>query len=322
MSDGMQEQAETEVPEATEVAASETPGSLDDALAKLGEMMEADYKELTEDDTEQEPEDSDEEASDDDAGEAEESSQSETEEKPADGPTAAMKAMAKFAKVPERLIAIAKDDEQLQAFIDELGNAGEAKQEQEQEADPLEKWAGAPLFADDFSEDEFDADDPVVKRLKSMQEALNKEVSDQRKSLLHVKKLLDLQAQNEQLQQQQKEFAVLGTPFDEVLDEVGSAVLGKSGSLTDKQFQERAELFEAYKTVVEKSKAGPERFKEIAKLALQAKHPSLAKALDAIKQQTRQQAKSRTNGGAATPSKGQPTYREKMKHLEALMSGK
>jgi hypothetical protein len=160
----------------------------------------------------------------------------ETQEVPqaVEGPSLAMKNVAKQQGVPLELIATARDDEQLEQWMGMVA--------QRQDEEPAEAKAD---YAPELPEDEFPEDDPVRREFlaseKRHSEVEAKHQGDLEKVLTYA---LDLGDQLKAITTTAVE--VEQKSFHDHLDDFQSDVLGKGGSLSSASDQMRGLIFQTF----------------------------------------------------------------------------
>ena len=250
----------------------------------------------------------------------------EVQQPPVEGPSGVLKTLARQAGLKPSLIAIARDDKQLQAMIDAELDAredGEPEPEPEAEPEPEEDY-----FAAQFEEGEYDDSDPIHRAHKSLVSRLNEFTKTQKEQQRKIEKNQALFAQwaHEQIAREQSQQAqVLYKPLDELLDDFGTDLFGsKSGGLSKTQQAVRAEIAEKYWALGARPDSPDEHKQHLADLAVRAYRKDLAELRDQKQQAVKRQAKNRTGG---TPGKapGQPrpkTHEESMETFEDFLNGR
>lgn len=284
-----------------------------DALAKLQQLMD-DSQPLEYPD---EPATEDADESDDDAGDETEAEGDEPEVQPpvAEGPSAALKGVARLSGLPQWMIDAARDDAQLQTFLD---NAPAKPEDQPTPTadDPVEKFVNEPLVSLEFPEDEFDKDDPYVKKLQAIQDAVNQETKQQRQTLAIVRRFLE----DQERQGKQAQFDQLRAPFDEFVDSLGSDLFGQTATMNDVQIQARRQAFAAYEKLDALQYLSDRgQLDRRVRAALTAEFPEIMEKHRQVHQQAQQQAKRKTGGGQAKPVQPPKSDAEKMRALERHM---
>lgn len=301
---------ETTVDTVEEVESSRTQQSLDAFQEMLDSRPDEPRDEEVLEDTEQPADEAD-----DDAGDEPTDDSPESKEKPAaEGPSATLKTVARQAKVPAELVAIARDDQQLQAIIDAHLDAQEAGEGAEKdEPEPENQEPEKDFFEFPIAEDEFDDTDPVHKAFKTHVERSNELVKD-----LHGKLGLFARFANEQIKreqereqaQQQELSQKFYGPLDSALDDFGSDVFGKTGSLTKSQLEVRKAVAEKYAGLATLDADEDEKLR-LAELAIRAYSRDLAERRDKAVQSEKKQPRMRTGGGGnVRPSAKKPSTRD------------
>ena len=186
---------------------------------------------IQEQDIPTDPEEDESETDEVDAGEQEE----EIVPTPAiEGPTAAMKAVAKQQGVPAELIETARDDEQLEAWMGIVAN---------RQAEPTP--APEAEYGTSLPEDEFTEDDPVRREFIAQRQHQEEKYDSLRgnveKILTYV---LDQGDQLSQMTTQSVEAEQKG--FHSHFDGFSNPVLGKSGSLSREADQMRGLIHQTF----------------------------------------------------------------------------
>lgn len=317
--DVVEEQVDEQVTEQTE--GSEAPANEEEALAALQEMIASQTPEEYPDD---EPETDE---SDESGEEAEaDGDEPEAEAAVAEGPSEAAKAAAIAAGVPEWIVNSAPDDSALQALFQQPQGEAPEDEDAEQPADDspesfFAEYVDKPLVELEFSEDEFDEDDPVAKKLKQMAEAINEETKRNRQTNADVYRFLKAQearAKAEKQQEDRKVFEQAAQPFNEFVDSLGSSALGKTDTLTAAQLQARRKAWEAYEKLGAYQYLNDRsQLDRRVRLALEAEYPDIVEKHREVQQKAKQQSKRRTGGnGQAKPVPPPQSEREKMRALE------
>lgn len=197
------------------------------------------------------------EAVQDDAGTEEKPAEEEVqpEEPPkVDGPTPAMQELAK-QWIPPSLLATAKDDEQLQAWIEMARKEDTALPSQEE-----------PDFELSLPEEEFEAGDAVRKQFSALNDFYKGKFKQSNKDMQTLVGIVkNIQGQQETAVQQAQFEEQRG--FDEELDAMDNDIVGKFGAMNDGQGLIREALFKQAQSIKEK-KGGTLRshVAEVAKL--------------------------------------------------------
>lgn len=100
-----------------------------------------------------------------DEPEVEEVPEEEPQPQPVEGPSIAMKMLAGQSGVPEKLLALAKSDDDVKLLIDQFRPASQEEKQPEEDKEPL-----LPLLDLELSEDDFPEGDPVRKVLERIQD--------------------------------------------------------------------------------------------------------------------------------------------------------
>tara|TARA_Y100000817_G_scaffold302671_1_gene283828 strand:+ start:1051 stop:1944 length:894 start_codon:yes stop_codon:yes gene_type:complete len=143
----------------------------------------------------------------------------------ADGPSQAMMAVAEQAGLPSQLVAIARDDQQVQDMMDlaRLNRQEPAAQKE---------------FGVSLPEDEFPEDDPVRQEFDKFKDKFSELSSQLADANARVRAFEEKQGsvEHEQFVAQQREF-------DQTLDSLGSTAFGKSTEPTDASVALRTAAF-------------------------------------------------------------------------------
>lgn len=194
-----------------------------------------------------------------------------------EGPSEYLLRAAAAAGVPQRLIEMAVNDDQLASVIEY--HAEESKAKAEPEREPPKTISDDELKLElGFGEDEFDENDPVHKALKTVVEKFNKLQEKHTTALAHfaafANQTLDRQKNDEQEQVRTR----IQAPFDATLDEFGVKEFGKFADgtpLTKAQIAERTAIWDAAVKLGIDEKTAPEEIARLVKVAVQAKRPGL-----------------------------------------------
>lgn len=270
--------------------AAESP---DDPLKAFEEFLSgaaapATEQPLADDDAAGEPD-----AVDEEAAEEEPSPEESTDQPPvAEGPSFVMKQVALNAGVDQRWVNVAKDDAQLQQFIELAGRREEEPQTPaEPEKDELELRVDLP-------EDEYGPDDPLRKAFAAMQETLNKQRQEYKRNIAALAAFANQRIQAEEQQEYQK----LYSPFDETLDSYASPVLGKSGSLTPAQNAVREAVAQKYLGLGATAGMSADVLSEYTQYALQATRKDVYQQHQKQQQASARQQKKVLGGSPSKPS--------------------
>ena len=150
----------------------------------------------------------------------------------AEGPSTVMATVARQSGVPPQLVALARDDKQLQEMIELVDNreapGGPAAEEE---------------FAIDLPEDEYGQDDSVRKQFDRLNQHYSGIVSKLREELASVAHAVSsVDTQQKDLTQQQAEERQ--KQFDTVVD--GYETFGKFGELSQAQGKVRGAIYDEY----------------------------------------------------------------------------
>lgn len=213
----------------------------------------------------------------------------EQEPKEVEGPTAAMKTLAIQMGLPPSLIAMMRDDGQINELIELASQQAEPQEEEEAEL---------PDFEVSLPEEEFPEDDPVRKELSRLQSHFKKQISDLQGRLQKTaKSSREVERQQQELQlQQSRQFQA---EFDNALDKLGEKAFGKSGSLSNRNIQARTAVFEAVRELYAADPNAP--MSELAKRAAEEIGFSLTNKSPDEKAAIRKQSSKRLGSGSSRP---------------------
>ena len=139
----------------------------------------------------------------------------------AEGPSLAMRAVARQANIPDALVDIARDDAQLHEMV----ALATAKEDRAPEPEPVE-------FNVELPEEEYGADDAVRKQFNSMKDHFEGQIKTFQGDMTTVVDLVKglEKRMSEQVQQQQSSAIA---DFDSALDRENSPVLGQLQELSE-----------------------------------------------------------------------------------------
>lgn len=261
----------------------------------------------------------------DDSGEQEEAVEAEPK---AEGPSAFLKSQARLAGLRDSLVAIARDDAQLQQMIDDALDAKDAgEQEPEKQEPEPEPEPDSDFFEDLFSEDEFDPSDPSHKAIKGLLGKLNEFDKRQKQRDALFARFANEQIEREKAREQAEiatQAKALYDPFDAVLDEYGVEAFGnKEKGLTKAQQAVRKELAEYYVGLKARPDLPEETKRHLAETAIRAYRRDLAEAREQKQQQVKKQAKQRTGGnGKVDPRPRAQTRSEAIDEFDDFLAGR
>jgi hypothetical protein len=200
-----------------------------------------------------------------------------------EGPSVAMQTVARQAGIPQQLVDLARDDAQLQQYV-ELANKGESRPQEPE-----------PEFELSLSEDEYGEDDAVRQQFAKMKDHYSGQIATLKQ---HFGELVSVvkNVQGEQLSQAEQEAAARQEEFDIALDSFDDPTFGKYGELDPAQGGIRGVIFNQMHELQKKHRGTPIR--DLAKMAAQKVVPSIKDKNKAATQRMSIQEQSRRKLGA------------------------
>lgn len=183
-----------------------------------------------------------------------------TSEEQADGPSPVMQAIARSMDVPDELLSQAKDDSEVQQYINLVQTFQSKKSEDPKPAEEVATQVGEPvdtteaeaLFELTLPDEDFGPDDPIRQQFTGLVETLNKRAAEDRRVLSALMGFAN-DSMMQQKTAQETEFAnSVQKPFDTTLDAYKNDLLGDSTKqLSTAQIKVREKVFGPYKTMLE-----------------------------------------------------------------------
>lgn len=224
--------------------------------------------------------------------ETDDSSQDEAEEKATvtEGPTAAMKTLARQNKIPDVLIEWAVNDDQLAGLI-ELAS---------QSAEPdMSESPDIPTFEIDLPEDEYPANDPVRGVLSRMQSHFTEQLTAAQRKIGELEKLSKTteQQQRQAVEQQARSFQA---EFDRTLDRLNEAAFGQSSKLSSPAIRARTVMFDTVREILAEDSGVP--LPDAVRKAAEMLNFNLTNKAPDEKAAIRKQAQKKLGSGSAKPA--------------------
>ncbi len=259
----------------------------------------------------------------DDAGTEEEAAEAEPEP---EGPSAVLRTLARQAGLRPSLVALAKDDAQLQAMIDEAMEAKDSAEPEKPEEKPQVQEPEPDFFASEFGEDEFDETDPAHRVIKGLVTKLNEydKRQAQRDALFAQFAKQQLEREDARKQAEDRQIAEkLYKPLDAALDDYGHEVFGDSKKgLSKSQIEARREVAVRYVALGIKPDDSDTNKDHIADLAIRAFSKEIAESRDKKQKQLQRQSRERTGGGGKIdPAPGQRSREESLDVFDDYLRG-
>jgi len=146
-----------------------------------------------------------------------------------EGPSIAMRAVARQANIPQKLVDFARDDAQLQELVDL------ASQEDSRPPPPEPE----PAFELSLPDDEYGEDDAIRKQFAKMKDHYSGQIDSLHKNMNTMVDVLQT-IEGDQRSQSEHQAAVTQDEFDRSLDELNDPTFGKSGDLRRAQTKMRS----------------------------------------------------------------------------------
>ncbi len=206
-----------------------------------------------------------------------------------EGPSYAMKTVARQAGIPDALVDIAHDDAQLHKMVDL------ASKKEERASEPV------PEFDIELPEDEYSQDDSVRKQFNSMKEFYTGQLDTLKQDMASVVGLVK-GIESDQRDQTQQQAATQQADFDAVMDKLDSPVFGKYGELDESHGILRSAV---YAKIDETHRSNPSMsYEEVVQSAAGAVVPGFTDNRTAKTQRKslQEQSRSRLGSGNSRPA--------------------
>ena len=213
-----------------------------------------------------------------------------------EGPSYAMKTVARQAGIPEKLVDSALTDAQLHQWV-AMAEEGKSAPEPEPE----------PEFKVELPEDEYGEDDSIRKQFNSMQGHYTKQIESLKENMAAVVGLVK-GFETEQRNQVERQASSVQARFDTVLDRKELPILGKFGDLNNASSSIRGVIFNELKEVEATNPTAT--YEEQVDIALSKAIPGFTDTNKAQKQRqsVQQQSRSRLGSGNSRPApEAEPT---------------
>lgn len=224
-----------------------------------------------------------------------------------EGPTAAMRLVAKQHGLSEKLISTFTSDDQLSVFLEELGAATQEKK-------PEPEQIAVPEFKVEFPEDEFPADDPVRKNIEGLASEFKSQVD---KIYGYMNQMADLVIKSDETRAsiEYERLALEQGAFDKHFDSFEHGVLGnRAAGLTSDQQEVREAIYAKYHKLKTENPDGNDTELYNRAAAPWGLKPKTQTRMEAI----REQSDSRLGGKPSRPVA--PREPSKSERLDALFN--
>jgi len=219
------------------------------------------------------------------------STDEETVEEPqtVEGPSYAMKTVARQAGIPERLVESALTDAQLHQWVTMAGERAEPGPEP------------TPEFKVELPEDEYDENDSVRKQFNSMQSHYTEQIESLKENMAAVVGLVK-GFETEQRNQVEQQQSSTQARFDAVLDKRELPILGKFGELSRANTKIRGAIYDELAEVTNTNPTAT--YEEQVDIALSKAIPGFTDTNKASRQRQsiQQQSRSRLGSGNSRPA--------------------